>query len=137
MKPFIYLFTAIVLLTSSSCKKEPVQVITIQQKLIGKWKFESMIMGLTGTKYVAIPSQVDVIEFKTDHSFVRTTNNEFIAQGTYDITRGKSIFTQKNDNILTYNPQQGQPSVINISTDTLQLSENVYDGNSITYSHVK
>jgi hypothetical protein len=136
MKKIIHLFTAIILLTASACKKQTVQP-SIEQRLAGKWKFESTILGLTGTKYVAVPSQVDVIEFNTDHSFVRTTNNEFTGKGTYNITQGKSIFTQKDDNILTYNPQQGQPSVISIITDTLRLSENVYDGNSITYSRVK
>ena len=136
MRISIYLFIATVLFTTS-CKKQTAEPISIETKLTGKWKFENIILGLTGTKYVAVPSQVDVIQFKVDHSFVRTTNNEFTAQGTYNITQAKSIFTQKNDNILTYSPQQGQPSVISITTDTLRLSENVYDGNSITYSRVK
>ncbi|MCC8426094.1 hypothetical protein [Mucilaginibacter sp. UR6-11] len=136
MKPFIYFFTAAALLILTSCQKETVNP-GIEQQLIGKWKFESTILGLNGVRYVAVPSQVDIIEFKSDHTFVRTTNGDPVAHGNYDITQSKSIFTQKNDNTLSFYPEQGPPNIIRIASDTLYMAQNVYDGSSSEFSKVK
>jgi hypothetical protein len=136
MKPLIYLFTAAVLFTATSCKKETVKP-SIKDKLIGKWKFEVLTGGLPAMYVVAVPSQVDVIEFKKDQSFVRSTNGEEGATGTFEIYQSVSIFSGQKDNTLRYTPQHGQPSIINIVGDTLRLSENVEDGFNIKYSRVK
>jgi hypothetical protein len=136
MKPFICLLTAAILFTAASCKKETAKP-SVEDKLIGKWKFEVLTGGIPAMYVVAVPSQVDVIEYKKDHTFVRSTNGEKGATGTFEIYQSVSIFTNKSDNILRYTPQQGQPSIISIMGDTLRLSENVADGFNIKYSRVK
>jgi hypothetical protein len=143
MKPFIYLFTAITLFAVTSCKKQTVNLETdpqIEQQLVGKWKFESLFFASTHTLYVAIPSQLDMVEFKADHKFVRTTNADITQQGNYDIIRAKSIFTQKDDNLLRFNPQSITPQetdIISIKGDTLTMLQNVYDGYVSKFSKVK
>ncbi|MES2378805.1 MAG: hypothetical protein V4553_19595 [Bacteroidota bacterium] len=143
MKPFIYLFTAITLFAATSCKKEtvnPEKDPQIEQQLVGKWKFESLFFASTHTLYVAIPSQLDMVEFKADHKFVRTTNADITQQGNYDIIRAKSIFTQKDDNLLRFNPQSITPQetdIISIKGDTLTMLQNVYDGYVSKFSKVK
>jgi hypothetical protein len=143
MKPLIYLFTAITLFASTSCKKQTVTPDTdpqIEQQLVGKWKFESLFFASTHTLYVAIPSQLDMVEFKADHKFIRTTNAEVTQQGNYDIIQTKSIFTQKDDNLLRFNPQSvpaQETDIISIKGDTLTMSQNVYDGYVSKFSKVK
>src|SRR4051812_14319083 len=105
MKRLIYLITAITLLAATSCKKQtadPEIDPQIDQQLIGKWKFESLFFASTHTLYVAVPSQLDIVEFKQDHKFIRSTNAEVTQQGNYDIILTKSIFTQKDDNLLRF-----------------------------------
>jgi hypothetical protein len=136
MKKIIYLFTATVVFATTACKKEKVNQ-DVEQKLIGKWKFEVLTGGITGMYVVADPSQVDVIEFKNTRNFVRSTNGVPGATGTYEVYQSESIFSAKQEPTLRYTPQQGQPSIISIAGDTLRLSENVTDGFNIKYSRVK
>ncbi|MGF7078285.1 hypothetical protein [Mucilaginibacter sp. UYCu711] len=143
MKLLIYLITAITLFAATSCKKQTVIPNIdqqIEQQLVGKWKFESLFFASTHTLYVAIPSQLDIVEFKADHKFVRSTNAEITQQGNYDIVQAKSIFTQKDDNLLRFNPQSvpaQETDIISIKGDTLTMSQNVYDGYVSKFSKVK
>ena len=143
MKHFIYLITAVALFSVASCKKEAVNLNAdqnIEQKLVGKWKFESLFFASTHTLYVAIPSQLDVVEFKADHKFVRSTNAEITQQGNYDIIQAKSIFTGMDDNLLRFNPQSvpaQETDLISIKGDTLIMKQNVYDGYVSKFSKVK
>lgn len=145
MKRLILLSATLTLIAVTACKKEPIYTNTdpyIEQKLIGKWKFESLFFASTHTLYVAVPSQLDVVEFKADHKFNRSTNAETTQQGNYDIIQTKSIFTQKDDNLLRFNPQsvpaQAQETdIISIKGDTLTMLQNVYDGYVSKFSKVK
>jgi hypothetical protein len=143
MKPFIYLFTAITFFAATACKKETVNLNNqqhIEQQLIGKWKFESLFFASTHALYVAIPSQLDLVEFKTDHKFIRSTNAEVTQQGNYDIIQAKSIFTNKDDNLLRFNPKSipaQETDIISIKGDTLTMLQNVYDGYVSKFSRVK
>jgi hypothetical protein len=143
MKRFIYLITAITLFAATSCKKQTVNPDIdpqIDQQLIGKWKFESLFFPSTHALYVAIPSQLDIVEFKADHKFVRSTNAEVTQQGNYDIILTKSIFTQKDDKLLRFNPQSipaQESDIISIKGDTLTMLQNVYDGYVSKFSRVK
>lgn len=143
MKLLIYLITAITLFAETSCKKQTVIPNIdqqIEQQLVGKWKFESLFFASTHTLYVAIPSQLDIVEFKADHKFVRSTNAEITQQGNYDIIQAKSIFTQKDDNLLRFNPQlvpAQETDIISIKGDTLTMLQNVYDGYVSKFSKVK
>jgi hypothetical protein len=143
MKRLIYLITVIILFAAMACKKQTVSPTTnpqIEQQLAGKWKFESLFFASTHTLYVAVPSQLDIVEFKADHKFVRSTNTEVTQQGNYDIVQAKSIFTQKDDNLLRFNPQSvpaQETDIISIKGDTLTMLQNVYDGYVSKFSKVK
>lgn len=143
MKQFIYLVTAITLFVATACKKQTAGPDTnqqIEQQLAGKWKFESLFFASTHTLYVAIPSQLDMIEFKADHTFKRSTNAETTQEGNYDIIRAKSIFTQKDDNLLRFNPQAlpaQESDIVSIKGDTLTMLQNVYDGAIAKFSRAQ
>ncbi|MES2808434.1 MAG: hypothetical protein V4619_07400 [Bacteroidota bacterium] len=137
MKPLIYLFTAAVLFGATSCKKETVeQLPSIEKDLMGKWKFERTRLG-TGVVYVAVPGEVDMIDFKIDRVYQRSTNGVNGAQGTYELTQPISIFSGKKDNAITLRPQQDIPNIVRITKDSLYLAQNVYDGSTSIFSRVK
>lgn len=138
----IYLITTITLFAATSCKKQTVDpgIDPKIDQLIGKWKFESLFFASTHALYVAVPSQLDIVEFKPDQKFVRSTNAEVTQQGNYDIILTKSVFTQKDDNLLRFNPQSvpaQESDLISIKGDTLIMSQNVYDGYISKFSKVK
>lgn len=139
MKTTIFTLLAFMLFSSSTCKKD-LQTPDVQKQLVGKWKYTGKSGGYAGKSQKADPAVVTVIEFKKDNTFVRSENDQLKLQGTYTLTRLKSIYSGKEENAVQFDATadpQNKGSIITLKNDSLTIADNVYDGFTTSYVRVK
>ena len=139
MKVTIYTILAFMLLSSSTCKKEQ-ETPDVKKQLPGKWKYTGKSGGYAGKSQKADPAVAIVLEFKRDNTFLRSENNEVKLQGTYTLTRLKSIYSGKEENAVQFNAAadpHNRGSIITLRNDSLTIADNVYDGFTSGYVRLK
>ncbi|HMI02622.1 MAG TPA: hypothetical protein VK541_09085 [Pedobacter sp.] len=139
MKTTIYTILAFMLLSSSTCKKEQ-ESPDFKKQLVGKWQYTGKSGGYAGKSQKADPAVVTVLEFKKDNAFLRSENDQVKLQGTYSLTRLKSIYSGKEENAVQFDATadpQNKGSIITLRNDSLTIADNVYDGFTSDYIRIK
>jgi uncharacterized protein (TIGR03066 family) len=139
MKTTFFALLAFLLLSSSTCKKEQ-ESPDFKKQLVGKWKYTGKSGGYAGKSQKADPAVLVVLEFKKDNTFLRSENDQVKLQGTYKLTRLKSIYSGQEENAVQFDATadpRNKGSIIILKNDSLTIADNVYDGFTSGYIRIK
>jgi hypothetical protein len=139
MKTTIYTILAFMLLSSSTCKKEQ-ETPDVKKQLVGKWKYTGQTGGFAGKTQKADPAILTVLEFKKDNTFLRSENDQVKLQGSYTLTRLKSIYSGKEENAVQFDAATdpyNKGNIITLNNDSLTIADNFYDGFTARYIKMK
>jgi hypothetical protein len=139
MKTTIYTILAFMLLSASTCKKEQ-ENPDFKKQLIGKWRYVGQTGGFAGKTEKADPAVVTVLEFKKNNTFLRSENDQVKLQGSYQLSRLKSIYSGQEENAVQFDAAadpQNKGSIVTLKNDSLIIADNVYDGFTATYTRAR
>jgi hypothetical protein len=139
MKTTIYTILAFMLLSASTCKKEQ-ENPDFKKQLIGKWRYVGQTGGFAGKTEKADPAVVTVLEFKKNNTILRSENDQVKLQGSYQLSRLKSIYSGQEENAVQFDAAadpQNKGSIVTLKNDSLIIADNVYDGFTATYTRAR
>jgi len=124
----------LLLLIPFACSKD----ITISMNSIsGIWILTQVSGGITGT--MPMPSGINTIAFESSGKYSKAVDNVTQESGMYTITLKKTIFSEKNMNVIHFIPSQNNSydMVVDLNGNILSLMQNAYDGINCVYSKHK
>jgi hypothetical protein len=134
--PYLLFTILIAIIACKTISEQP----SIENSLIGQWKFTSTSGGFAGKTTQSDPANPIILTFKKDGSYSKTKNADTIEQSTYEFTRAKSIYSGQEENAIRLGPLSSSKIdtyIITIKKDTLILADNVYDGFTSGYLRIK
>jgi len=136
MKFILHSLTAITFLSLASCKKSTTE-LPLDQKLLGEWRYTGTGGGLTGKYTKADSSVTRTLQFKDGLRYLKKADNHIDEEGTYQLSRSKSIYIGTEDNSIVFNGVASSSRIITLRNDTLELADNFYDGYQESYVRMK
>jgi hypothetical protein len=134
LKALLYL-TALITLTAASCQDEGTKN-NERSGLAGTWEWLSTDGGIAGMHYTpSSTGKTMTLTITSDLKFYRYENNVLQAQGTYALSERKCIHTGENKPMLVFSDLQNL-TVENEISDTLELSDENYDGMNSTFKRI-
>jgi len=121
-----------------SCKKEPISVDTTQTiTLTGNWQWIRSSGGIGGGIIVPSASTVVIQAYTSDGMFSESRNDTMKMTSRYSIKKQRTIYSADSLNMIDYQDSTITKQVIlYLSTDTLGLGDNMYDGYETFYKRV-
>lgn len=118
----------------SSCSREPTP-----QLLIGDWLWVGSSGGIAGATYKPKPSERIILNMSGDGKFTVRQNDTLVHNGTFQLTKAKSIYSGKEEVALKTSEVKTSyqrvlryvvvvDGVITPSNTELFISDNSYDG---------
>lgn len=135
MKTTICTILAFMLLSASTCKKE-LENPDFKNQIIGKWRYTGQTGGFAGKTEKADPAVVTILEFKKNNTFLRSENDQIKLQGSYRLSRLKSIYSGQEENAVQFDAAadpRNKGSIVTLKNDSLIIADNVFDGFTATY----
>lgn len=132
MKRYYALLLFTILL--GNCKKE--SSITINQKLVGQWKFVSTKGGFTGNQ-VILPAAgtTTILVLNSNKTYQMKVNGLIQEDGSYDVSQIQSIYTGKNDNGIKFD-NLSDWKLVSVQNDTLSIADNHVEPFATAYNKV-
>lgn len=120
-------------LAGNSCTDEKQD---LSEELVGEWRWIASVGGFAGLRITPETSQeTQTLKFSKKGEYRTYKNDSLVAEGSYEIVRGKTIFSEDEKDLLVRPDRLKQ--VISITGDTLRLQDNLYDGFGHTYVRVE
>lgn len=117
-----------------SCKKESTSV---SSTLVGTWELRTVYTGGWGPNRNYPPGNGNYLKF-TKSTFERDTNRVLLNSGSYSIVKEKFNLTGKMGNRIIYNHEENSSrTFVDVSHDSLTLSEDAYDGGGALYIRIE
>jgi len=126
---FIFILLALYII---SCKKEGTSV---SATIIGTWELRTIYTGW-GPDPNYPPGNGNYLKF-TKSTFEIDTNRVLLNRGSYSIVKEKFNLTGEMGNRIIYNHEENaERTFVDVSHDSLTLSEDANDGNSYLYIRI-
>ena len=103
---------------------------------VGRWQYQYQSGGQTGLKVYQQSGKITTLNFNSDKTYQRLSDNNTPQEGVYAVKAVKSIFTGNDDNGISFDSSNSW-KIITVRKDTLSLSDNFPDGFSQVYLKVK
>jgi hypothetical protein len=131
MKNLKAAFIMIMVIITTSCKKEPAR-----SPLIGQWELTAGINGLNGEKTEYASGKGNITKF-TDTEYETMQGGKTIRKGTYSIINYKAMITEKEERQIVYDGKANDTkNYFSINGKTLIISVDAYDGSSSIYTKI-
>ena len=108
--------------------------LVLPEEFYGAWDMIGASGGIDGRSIPAErPTQIVIHQDNRIEVFV---SGQLIATQSFEVSRGKSIYSSKLQWFIQ-RKDDVQPQVISVASDSLAISDNVYDGFSTSYRRAK
>lgn len=123
------LFTTLVILLATSCKKSHSDI----NSLVGKWELTGSIDGFSGAKKDLATGIGNTFIF-TDNEYEKREDGKLVRAGNYSIKSFQSMITKKAEKQILFDGIQNEVrNYFTVKGDTLILSVDAYDASSSIY----
>jgi hypothetical protein len=131
-------FVLILSLLIISCQKEPTSVDNVRTiTLSGKWQWISSSGGITGQTIIPPAGTIVIQTYTSDGVFSQSRNDTVQRTSHYSIKKQKSIYSADSLDVIIYQDSTLTKQVIlYLSTDTLSVGDNMYDGYGSIYKRI-
>jgi hypothetical protein len=125
-------------LLALSCQKEPTSVDNTQTiTLTGRWQWIRSSGGIGGEIIIPPTSTIVIQAYTSDGVFSESRNDTMKMTSRYSIIKQKTIYRSDSLNMIVYQDSTITKQVIlYLSTDTLSLGDNMYDGYGSFYKRI-
>ena len=141
MRSRLFIFALLSLIISSCTKDKTVDTksyVDVPTNLIGTWNWQHSSGGYAGVTITPeTTGEVRIIKFDTDNNFKYYVNGVLKTESKFHIEKSVSIYGNEIALILITNTLPSRQSLQFSASDTLTLSEEVFDGFGHQYIRLK
>lgn len=128
-KLYILIFSVIISGGCNSPMKE-----NYNSNLYGKWLLVNISGGIAGDiNNINTKKEKHILEFSNDNSITYFYNDSIISKTDFQFEKRKSIYSADELDFIVYENHQAPEAITYLSTDTLIISDNFYDGYTKVY----